>query len=159
MFSIGQQLYELTDKDQQTLFVDPFFRTVSVTIPALSNNGDAIFNLPLDRALWISSLIIRFDNASVSTWHSAQAYVTNTVGNRFQIFDSAGNATSILNGDYQNGGVGTSFSINRQLDLLIPPQTSSLIVGTSRTGNTNPVNFVAYVAGYLLPPGRVGRLA
>ena len=159
MLALGSQLYELTQRDQTSLFVDPFLRTSTVTIAAASSNGTATFAFPKDSCVYLHSVLWAGNNAALANWTALAVSITNAQGNSFRIFSAQGDGTSTLNGDNQAGGVGKAISIWRHLDLIIPPGTSTLSVGCNRADTTNAINFQVDVVAYIIPPGRIGRLS
>jgi hypothetical protein len=159
MLALGSQLYELTQRDQTSLFVDPYFRTATVTIAATASTGTATFSFPKDSCIYLHSLVWAGNNAALANWTAMAVSITNAQGNAFRIFAAQGDGTSTLNGDNQAGGIGKAISIWRRHDLIIPPGTSSLSIGCTRADTTNAINFQVDVVAYLIPPGRIGRLS
>lgn len=159
MLTIGQQLYDLTGRDLSGLMVDPFFRTQTGTVAAASVSGNTQFTLQLDKCLFLSHMNITLNNAALTTWYGCAVDLYNAQNNVFRIFSANGDTGSTLNGDYQNGGVGRSVSIHRNFSLLIPPNTTRIVVGANRADTTNATNFTVDICGYYIPPGRIGRLS
>lgn len=159
MLTIGQQLYDLTERDLSGLFVDPFFRTQTVSVAAAAAGGSATFNLELDKSLFLHNISITLNNAALSTWYGMAIDVYNAQANVFRIFSANGDSGSTLNGDYQAGGAGRGIAITRTFNLIIPPNSSSIVVAANRATTTNPVDFRVDIVGYKIPPGRIGRLS
>lgn len=150
MLSIGEQLYQLTLRDQTTAYMDPFFRALSpVALGIGVSTGSASLQIPTDRALWLHSLIFSGSAEAATQWNAftlalAQAGVQVT--------------TIVAKG--LNSAVGSSYTETFQMGngLLIPPNTSALNFNLSRAGTTGVANASFTAVGYLIPPGRINRL-
>lgn len=157
MFQIGEKLYNLTERDRSTLYVDSFFRSITATIPALSDTGEALLPIELDKALYINNFTLIGDGVALNTWTtlSLRAVSTSGVVYRLGTFLSA----ALIGDNATTSGAGVNVVINRNLGLIVPPNTRSISLSAARSGNTNAATATLAISGFLLPPGGIGRLA
>jgi hypothetical protein len=157
MFQVGEKLYNLTERDRSTLYVDSFFRSATVTIAALSDTGEALLAVPLDRALYINNFTLIGDGVALSTWTTLSIRAVSDAGVVYRLgtFLSA----ALVGDNASTSGAGVNVVINRLLGLIIPPNTKSISLSAARSGNTNAATATIAISGFLLPPGGIGRLA
>lgn len=157
MLNLGEQLYELTRRDLVTLKIDPFFRTTGVTLGVGQIAGFCVFNVPVDRCLYIDSLSFIGSAALNSTWFDFQV-AANTLSSESRVYQQSGDLTAGLSGPITGGGLSRPVTIRESLKLIIPPGAINLTFIASRSGTTTPVNMQVYLNAYLIPPGNIGRL-
>lgn len=146
MISFGQQLYRLTSRDLETLQVEPFFRTVAGTIVSNAPAGSVEFRLPLDRALYVHSLIWNGGLRSGSSYSAIRASFSD--GGNFvqgQIFEQE--FDTLL----------TTFAQTRVLELLVPPQSGKIQLTFLNAAVPATATITGTICGYLIPPGAIGR--
>lgn len=159
VFSFGEQLYRPTLRDEQTLLIEPFARLINITIPIGPSTVNQLLVPPLDRCLFIESLvivgipgvadtIIGFDvNQGDPVFGSQPLRV-------FEVFDGNGligtNASSV-------SGPGKEIVISLpNFNHLFPPRSSvGFDVNRDNAAVISTVQINLY--GYLLPPGGMGR--
>lgn len=146
MFNVGQQLYNLTSRDMQTSFLDPFFRTQTGTAAITQNNAAVNFTLPIDRSLYIHSVVFLCQAEAATDWISVQVAVGQS-GGSVGVFRQSTN--SVLADEFQ----ATYF-----MDLILPPGINTLQLQANRTGTTGAANSIMTVNGYLIPAGGINRL-
>ena len=157
MITFGQGLYNLTDRDRSTLYVDSFFRSVGISIAALSDTATATIAIPLDRCLYLNNFSINLSAAALSTWTGIRLDAVSDAGVNYRIV-TIGSA-AILGDNASTSGANVQVFLNRNPQLLLPPNTRSLSFSGFRSGNTNAVTGDISLNAYLLPPGGIGRLA
>lgn len=157
MFNLGQQLYQLTQRDLVGIGADPFFRTFTGNAPAAQSFGLLQIPLELDRALYLHAFSAYLINTALATWTSFLIAAENAAGQSV-VLSRGGNNTQ-LNGDNGAGGVGASVMVSRTLQIVVPPQTRRLSFIVTRTDLTNQANFELALNGYYIPPGRIGRFS
>jgi len=158
MFSIGQQLYELTERDYTTQLITPFFRSVRGNGGA-SANVTAGISLPKDRCLYIKYATISLGPCPLEFWTNASIF--------FRVFSVVQsdlyNINSIVSPGLLGEGqgvatVGNSVAYNIPLDILLPPGTDSIDAAAVKSGAINQGQTLFFsIAGYLLPAGTIGR--
>ena len=157
MFTVGQGLYNLTERDQATLYMDSFFRSSNATIAAASSNAEASITIPVDRCLYLNTYIFEGQASALSQWFAIGIQAKNDAGTSFRVgyFES----TALL-GDYSSSSAaGSVCTISRSIGIVLPPATKSISCIAFRTGATNPASFNFNVVGYLIPPAGIGRLS
>lgn len=159
MLTVGQGLYNLTQRDLSTLFVDSFFREVGSTIAAGTDAGEVVLQIPVDRCLWLGHVHFQGSAAALSTWTSIAMTLTSTSGTFYRVFRMESGSAGVLGDNSTASGAGGVCSVNRSFNLLLPPNTQSIRFAMARIGSTNPATWVANCSGYLIPPGGIGRLA
>jgi hypothetical protein len=150
MFAIGEQLYRLTTRDEETLLVDPFVRAAAgVVIPAGTQADCSIF-LPKDRMFFLHTVDVTLAISALTT------YATDDI--TVSLLDAAGVAT-VFSRPMQavTAAAGVGYSRIDRVQLILPPGTGSVRLNVIRSGTTNAANFNLRLVGYLLPPGRFGR--
>jgi hypothetical protein len=157
MITFGQSLYNLTERDRSTLYVDSFFRTVSGSVPALSDSSDTLLSIPVDRCLFINNISIALDPIALSTWTTAAIRAVSDSGVVYRVFYVF--SAALLGDNATTSGAGVQVVLNRNLSLLLPPSTKNVSLLLGRTGNANAATGTCSINGFLLPPGGIGRLA
>ena len=157
MFQIGEKLYNLTDRDRSTLYVDSFFRSVTATIPALADSGEALLAVPLDRSLYINNFTLIGDGIALNTWTTLSIRAVSDAGVVYRLGTFL--SPALIGDNATTSGPGVNVVINKHLGLLVPPNTKSISLLAARTGNTNAATATLAISGYLVPPGGIGRLA
>lgn len=159
MFTFGEQLYRTTQRDEETLLVDPVFRFAPGTIAAASASGSVDIPVPLDRSLFVHSFTIELGATALSTWELVFLTLKDRVGATLPgaVF-AIGNAGQTLVGESQaNSGVGAGCRFNRVFQLILPPGISAISCTAQRLVTTNAATFGFGINGYTIPPGRIGR--
>ncbi len=156
MLNFGEQLYRLTQRDEETLLLDFQLTQTVVTVGAGITNAFVDMQVPRDRALYVHRLTVYTPGAalSVPTGFSWQAVVAGVpVGDIWAIVQSDG-----LKGDRQISTLTAGLEKTWNLDYrgVLPPGLNYRFRAT-RTNSTNPVQFFVSMHGYLIPPGRIGR--
>ncbi len=155
MFTIGQELYRLTNRDEETLLIEPFFRTLIANIPAGVGASGVSFSVPIDRCLYLGMCSLRMTPGAAQRMISVFMELQNTAAVVFQkIWEVNGDLT----GDYNAASVlGTTVSFNLYPQIILPPGSTLRVSGEKLpVANAGIVN--ATVSGYLIPPGRIGRV-
>lgn len=159
MFNFGESLYRLTQRDEETLLIDPFFRVASGSVAAASLFSSVNIAVPIDRSLFIHTLQIALIASALSTWESASVSLIDSNGTALSAgLFAIGGAGSVILGDNQaNSGAGLGARINRVLELALPPFISAVRLDVTRLVSTNAATFALGISGYTIPPGRIGR--
>lgn len=150
MLNIGDQLYQLTLRDQTTSYIDPFFRALApISLGVGVSTGTTSLNIPPDRALWLHSLIFSGAAEAATQWN---AFTLGLVQAGIQVTTivAKGLSSTLASAYTETYLMGNG--------LVIPPQTSALNFNLSRAGTTGAVNATFTAIGYLIPPGRINRL-
>lgn len=157
MFTIGQGLYNLTERDRTTLFVDPFYRQFVVSAGAASLVGAADLNLPLDRALYINSIVFNGAPTALSRWTNFELNaLANSGSTGFLLAKYLG--APLIGDNSLATAVGDGCVINRDLNLVIPPNTNALRFSVTRDVVGNAASCTINLSGFLIPPGGIGRI-
>lgn len=147
MFNFGDQLYRLTGRDLETLLVEPYFRQATGTIVSLAPAGSVTFPVPLDRCLYIHSL------SWIAGARSGSAYSAYFA----EFYDTANILVGQFFADEIAGVLGQGFIRHQLLDLVLPPQTARIQLQFNSGSVAATSSISANLAGYLIPPGRIGR--
>lgn len=157
MLTVGQGLYQLTERDQATLYVDSYFRGGTVSIAAGTTAGSLDLPIPIDRCLFIHSVNIKGDPTALSTWTNFRLNVTSNDGTSvFQIFSATNEAG--LASDNGAAAAGSTCTLFRVFQIMLPPSVSKVTFLASRAVTTNAATATINLSGYLIPPGRFGRI-
>ena len=147
MLNIGFQLYELTQRDEETLKLDPYFRVQSgITLGVGVTNGTFNLSVPRDRCLYIDTVVFSFNAEAATTWTQALVGLTDTIG-----------ITHRLSQDALSAGLGNAAGLTSRPKILLPPNIATLDFNGIRTGTTGAVTFTFWLSACLVPPGRIGR--
>lgn len=162
MLQIGQQLFSLTQRDLQTLRLDPYFRTF--TMPALGP-GDAstsgTWDIPKDRALYLDTWGFEWQCGAASQLSIAEfRMLLHDNPTIFSVINRFTLGLTALAGDNRplGGGVNDTVTINRSPKIVLPPGADPQIALT-RSGTVNASNVPTFwLAGWLIPLGNMGRM-
>lgn len=158
MLTVGQGLYQLTERDNATLYVDSYFRAATVSIAAGTAAGSVDLAIPIDRCLFLHSFLIKGDPTPLSTWNSFKLNLTSNDGTTvYQIYADTNEAG--LNSDNGAAAAGSTCTIYRPISLMLPPSVSKITYLAQRAVTTNAATATINLMGYLIPPGRFGRIA
>lgn len=146
MLELGAQLYNLTPRDLQTSFLDPFFRSGTVTLAAAQANNNVELTLPVDRSLYVHSLIFDLAAEAATNWESFSVNARRSGELVALVYQEA--ITPVLN---------TRYSKTIPIDLVLPPGADRIRFGATRLTTTNAVTATFQVLGYLIPPGEIAR--
>lgn len=147
MLEIGSQLYNLTDRDRQTIFLEPFLRRTTVTLAAAGTTAQCDFSLPIDRCLYLHSVVFDLAAEAATNWESWSVNI------RRPGLELAG----ILYQEAITPVLNTRVSRTLSIGFVCPPGVNLIRFGASRVTTTNAVNASAELVGYLMPAGEIGR--
>jgi hypothetical protein len=165
MFTFGEQLYRLTQRDEETLLVEDYFRRIDLSITPGNVTAQASLFLPKDRCLYVSKVIF--------TGFSFAGFAGNWIAWSVNLFDTAAGDTTIaingsaadtrpLIGDGTYGptalGLGEGVVQSKRIQTVFPPGFAQLNFNAFTTAK--PVATATarlFLHAYLLPPGRIGR--
>ncbi len=154
MLNFGQDLYRLTARDEETLLVEPYFRAVAANIGAGLVSATATFITPLDRCLYLHSVMTLANPGATHTWSIISVLIGSPDGVVSQVLSDR---RGLLTGDGNAAAVGgTTVSFRDDLRILLPPGVRVLVF-CEKNAATNAAFFTANVHGYLVPPGQIGR--
>lgn len=160
MFSIGEQLYRLTSRDEETLLVEPFFRSIGFQLVGAAAQAVLLVPIPVDRCLYIKSVTFTGGSYAGGTWSRAQIAVeNNALGSGINVVDW----TSFVNGlvtDRSNNAVtiGERIVLHQPaVDTLYPPGLTNIRLNAQTPAKAVTADVIFDINGYLLPPGRIGR--
>lgn len=156
MLAIGQDLYRLTSKDEETLLIEPYFRGLTIPVPAAVLSGNAQFQLPFDRCLFFKHGMVRVTPGAAQTAAIVQWQILSPVSQLVAntLFDVRG----VLVGDNQAAAVaGGVVCFNFDAGIVLPPGCI-LQAYMEKSAAANAGFFSAEISGYLIPPGRIGRV-
>jgi len=158
MFTFGQGLYRLTERDLETLLVEPYIRSSIRQLAPAQASDSILFPVPQDRSLYLDCFALNW-NFNFEALSVATAFAIN-------LFTQAGTQISLLSIVRDNGGIvgdnaatrgaGAVFGINRAPRIILPPGVQ-VRMDVSRTGTANAMDYRFDLTGYLIPPGGVGR--
>lgn len=160
MFTIGEQLYRMTPRDEETLLIEPFFRRFQFTVP-LGAGVTLDVTIQRDRAYFLKA--VQFNGASHAGagafWSRWRVQVLDGVNAQLEIVDR--DASSVTGRLLSDGTVGTADGqILKQyvsLDTLLPPGCTVVRLSANRVLGLADADCVFTVHGYALPPGQIGR--
>jgi hypothetical protein len=151
MLTLGSELYQLTDRDLQTVQLEELNLTGSVSW-ALAQNTLAVFTqaLPLDRVYYLGAFTAQVDSgAAAARLTSLQLQVTPAGGGIPVVVwrkagDELGSRTSNLWGD-------TAYP-----RVILPRGGTLSLLGVR--SDTTAVGTVSWsVMGFMIPPGSIAR--
>lgn len=157
MLTIGQELYSLTSRDLETLLVEPFFRTINANIGAGASGADTSFNsFGIDRCLYIKNITFDINPGA------AQSVTVVSANADSRITTVAFQPLWKLRGTLAGDGNVTQFAgqtvvFNWNADIILPPG-AALNCRVERQGTVAAGSYSVSVNGYLIPPGRIGRV-
>lgn len=162
MLSLGGSLYQLTDRDRQTLRLDPYAETLQYSVLTAGNSSETkVFrSVPIDRALYLEYVLWGGGPGVLAFWTLA-SLVARQVKNpniTLTLYQVSGTTTAPLRGDnVQTAVTGQAFNVNKQLGLLLPPGVQPEFT-LGRDNTTNNASFPAVqLFGWLIPAGNIGR--
>lgn len=161
MFSVGEQLYRLTARDEETLLVEPFFRRFSFTIVGAAQAGLVVVPIPIDRCIYIKKL--RFTGASyvaARTWSDWLVELdARFVGGLITVAASGnGNFSELLStGVGTGGGANAVVEQSVDVDTIFPPGMQTIRFNAFTPPKAVDAFFTFEISAYFLPPGRFGR--
>lgn len=147
MLEIGSQLFNLTDRDRQTIFLEPFLRRTSVTLAAASATANMDFSLPIDRCLYLHSVVFDLAAEAATNWESWGVQI------RRPGLELAG----ILYQEAITPVLNNRVSKTIPIQFICPPGVNLVRFGASRVTTTNAVIANVELVGYLMPAGEIGR--
>jgi len=157
MLAIGGQLYNLTDRDRQTLLLEPLIRRATSTwgIGVASITWD--YQIPDDRMLLLQNVSVGIGcGAAASRVNQMAVYYRETAADPlFAFIHQRQNANIVGDGQL----VATErLNVNlHSLQLLLP---KGIITISATRSDTTVAGFLApTIYGYLIPPGGIGRSA
>lgn len=158
MLSIGGQLYNLTDRDRQTLLLEPLVRRETLTWSIGVASLTWSYNIPPDRCLVLQnvSLGLNAGAAAARINQLAVSWKERDSEPLFCFIHQRQNAN--LAGDGQLAAAERQNVNLHNLDLLLPP--GGVLYCSATRSDTTVAGFLApTVFGYLIPPGGIGRSA
>lgn len=155
MFTLGQDLYRPTLRDEQTLLIEPFWRQFtgsgSTTVLAF------FVDLPRDRALFIQRFVLEGQAAVGELWTRIEVNANfNTLTHRLW---------SARNGNIGDGLIGNDagatpnaiYYTDVPLEVVCPPFTERIQVNATKSA-AGAGTISCFITGYLIPPGGIGRI-
>ena len=158
MFFLGNELYRLTARDEETLLVEPYFRRISSTMTPAQAADAREFVYPLDRCLYIDGFQLTLNPAeeALSVAQSFTIGITTQDGsgiaNIFSVHDNAG----LIGNHASTRGAGVSVRLQDRPKLVVPPGLK-IRLDLLRSVTTNAYSWRCDLNAYLIPPGRIGR--
>lgn len=150
MLSLGYQLYQLSERDDLTIQLEPLFRRLPFSLGVGVASVQIPLNLPPDRALYIAALTWQFNGEAGTTWTGAALLIQ---GFNFSAFGNVGG----LGFAGAASGAGGAGSLTDHPRLILPAGAGSVIGLASRIGTTGAASGELDIAGYLIPPGTMTR--
>jgi hypothetical protein len=147
MLHIGGQLYNLTNRDVQSIFLEPKFFQATFTLGAGVTQSNQTVPLAMDRSYWIHSVVIRGLAETLTTWDEWT----------IDLRDSGSNRVATLARQRIAGAANTAFVSTVPIGFAVPPQTSALQLTFTRGGATNAVDANYSINGYYIPAGGIAR--
>lgn len=160
MFSFGEQLYQLTERDYLTLMVDPIFRSANGTSAGGTNFGSAAIDIPEDRCLYLDTVTIEGSANAGQFWTSLRLGFTPPLGNTFQFWKigSFGSNVPLVSNNSNVDCTGETLCVQISPKIILPPGTRRVNLNTSRAGTiAAAASNILTISGYFIPPGRLGR--
>jgi hypothetical protein len=147
-------LYELTDRDRETLLIEPYFRRVLIDFAIGVDTASGDFITPNDRCLFITHVSWTCFGQAATRWSNARLEINPGLPTAHVIssFGSTEGMPFIVSG----APTGQGGSITDDISLVIP--AGIRVAGVlSRIGNTAVAQGRCDLTGYLIPPGTIGR--
>lgn len=165
MFAIGEQLYRLTPRDEETLLLEPYFRRIDVSIAGASASGFGELFFALDRTLFLKSVVYEFNAVALANWTGFQLISSNAPGNFIHYIDGldagaiAGAASPVMvSPSYPAApAVGSGVMWRQDMSMLVPAGASRIRFTAYRNNTVNVATASCWLTGYLIPPGGIGR--
>lgn len=150
MLSIGQQLYELSRKDELDVRLAPFFRNSDVPYPIGVSVLQTEFPVPSDRFVMLQNWCVQIstNGGVISAFRVALFHP----GQTFLIHQAQANVV----GDNQTTAGNSLAGISRSPNILCPPG-SVIQFSVERTSTVAIGNFRVSLQGYAIPPGNIVR--
>lgn len=158
MLRFGESLYRLTDRDYQTLQVDPFARAATGTVAALATTAQVDILFPADRAIYLNRILLLMSGIALSQWTVADVVLIRENSVSGPSIASFGDGPLSGDGTTVPAAAGAACRINVPIDYVVPPNTAGIRMVVQRNNTTNAGLFYLSILGYLIPPGRIGRL-
>jgi hypothetical protein len=158
MLTVGQGLYNLTQRDQATLYVDSFYRqsTYNLAIGTGAGTDTVGIQLPIDRSLYLSFLNIIADPGAAASWTILGVNMLSDSGVPYPLIQQYGDS---INSDNATSAAGSVTTLWRSFNTVLPPNTKRLVATVNRSASGAAATIRVFVGGYLIPPGGIGRLA
>lgn len=147
MLRFGAQLYNLTERDQLGIYLEPFFRSATATLAITEVQNVATLKLPLDRAFFLHSISVTYNAEIATQWQQSRLNLVQ-----------AQNTFSPIWQETVNLAANTSRNTTFLMDLVLPPNSVSLQLRPLRNGTTGLATVDLFVSGYLMPPGEIARV-
>jgi len=151
MLTVGQDLYQLTQRDFQTLPLDPFYRQDAPT-QAGSATVTSLITIPRDRALYLAGFSVILVAAAAETWQQFQITAFfNDNTSQVILYDGRTEVVGLALAGY-------AVAINKTLNLLLPPNISTIQAIAQKSAAVQPAAMNLNFHGYKIPPGGIGRV-
>lgn len=147
-------LYSLTDRDLETLLIEPYFRRATINLGVGVTEASASFTIPADRVLYLSTVSWTAFAEANTTWTNARLEINpgTPTAHVISSFGSTGGLPFIVSGAPAGQGGSISFDVH----LALPPGIG--VAGVlSRIGATVAASGRIDITGFLIPPGSIGR--
>lgn len=159
MFSIGEQLYRLTGRDEETLLVEQFFKTFVASAVGASQVALIVENIPIDRCLFIKQVIFTGNGYAGGNWIRTLVQLdARFVGGLITVCKRESFSVGLVS-DGSNNVVTSGASVVQtyDVDTLYPPGMQSIRLEAQTPAKAVTADCIFEVSGFLLPPGRIGR--
>jgi len=161
VITFGHDLYRLTSRDEETLLVDPYFRSITVNVATLTTGGTGLLAPPQDRAYMLNRLVVRGASMVGASWQRFQLLTQGGGSATHVLWDVIDENANGLTGDNAAppAAAGQTVIIGANLNLLIPPGLQ-LLAQVSRNAAPVAAGLATFwLTGFLVPPGGIGRAA
>jgi hypothetical protein len=158
MFYVGQNLYQVTERDLATQTISPYFTSVRGNGGA-STTATGSISIPRDRALYVKNVVLSLGPVPLEYYTNASIFfrVFNVVQQDLWNINSLV-SPGLLGQGQQVASVGNSVAYSFPLDILLPPGTDSIDATSVKSGAIAQGQTLFFgISGYLLPAGNIGR--
>lgn len=149
MLSLGYQLYQLGERDDLTVQLEPLFRRVPFSLGVGVSAAALGFDWPRDRALYLSAVHFIFNAEPGTTWTAGSVLLSG-----FTLCGQSNAAGLGFGGAPSGAGGAGSFT---QYPAIILPAGSSAVLNVARIGAAAIATGEVDVAAFLIPPGTMTR--